>query len=1031
MVFKPDACSLTVIYKCKKDIDFKNIIENRFPIKNIVFKDKKLYNTINDKVIIDASIPLKEKENKYTNIPEGLIFKSYALSSTLMYYSYTGHIIPSGTTCTMCGVVGPNLHNNTCMSPLKSSLIINEEGLNYLDKNILKKFNTAEIAYNSIFPSKEKNFNQSIILLKYSHDVEEDIDIDEYTSKQSSISGSEIKIKQKRTITTVRIIDQGHELKVLILSQPWMKTEFYKEIEKQLIGYVYENPDIYITSIYYSHTNPLYNFDILFNEIQGNNRYNIIISRPSNIRPILNGPYENDPIDINYEANSNFDMDIHVDIGTKILIRYKNLYYNILKNTDNAINILYIIYIYDQNFNKLDYYYNIIYFKTNNYQVQFHPTIRYRYNQKNIKMLNDSIKDLSDAIEYHAINLGIKPISSFIYTSPEESFNGTVLGRIPPKMQKIRKKNGLATGVKNLEINIFNVHRKKFDSKIWILKDIDPDNELNVLVSDPDDTNNSNLLISVPVHFVRSNKLNIQTLCRDTGSNTCRPVPFSFMHGSCPEGIINMIMPDGMQSSYDARFYPCCQNISPQYLKDFVMYGFSKQERDEYLIPDTIRTEKNYDTLIDPYTGTLDPYIIKLSGSNLVIKNRYTKKDKYTGKKQKYVLAKFIRNESKSENKDGPKNYIVEVEGTKYIINGLDLHPMYREYRNFRGLVNMYPNIEDQRSILLSYLENIEPMYKIFFTYINIGSHSGIVVSVNDMYKRHNYLNRFNLVNLCNNQYIIDIIPKNSVYAEIRYIHSENGWYIIDIYGKGYILPSVKIIDKNKIIRGYLNYNYKDVYTCLLTKQDRDSMGKPVFYTMNDTRNITNLLNTLPFSIKEMNIIPKKIAKYLENAYNNINSNYFNLENCDIILYNEHVSYQLREWVPKEVVLKVIEIKKIDNQYKFLIGYKNDTVIIDELRNSFNDNDIPYHKFQKGDYVRLKINCIKGHLKKFTYVNMYLSSEKEYTKDPDIEIYVTNLLYQIDRSMFSNTKWKYSTEINGFFDKILEDNIARYNMIEI
>jgi hypothetical protein len=511
---------------------------------------------------------------------------------------------------------------------------------------------------------------------------------------------------------------------------------------------------------------------------------------------------------------------------------------------------------------------------------------------------------------------------------------GTILGKLPSTMPKIIKDDGklLASGVKGKNVNIYDKDRKIFTNDLWILHDVDKTNSSNVLVTKKENGGggggggeDEKRVYSVPYAYVRLSPFPPQTVCRRASGKDCRPEPYSFKQGSCPEGIIQMVSPYGEQSAYDARFYPCCENYSHDYIIDWLLDGFTKNERKLYLIPDEVRTDSNIDKVIDNFTGSLDP--ILMNTDDILIKNKGI-----TKKEHKYIFAKYVKLDKKLENKEAPKQYIVKSNGREISVNGTDLHPMYREVRNFRGLNTEMPDILDQKLFLKEFIEQEYPEHK---TFLKVGYN--VVFNTEDMYNRYTILNRKNLTNLCSEQYFVDIIPRSSVYAEIKVF--EGNCYMIDIYGRGYIIKKLPAASfKDIIIRGYLNYQYsipsqkiehKDIvyHPQLMSVATKNSY----FYTSSlELHKYSSIFDELGLKIRQLAQSPNKIAKYIK-------SEYYNLVNSDVVIYNSRISYHLQRIPIRKVALKVLDI---DNEYMLLLGFKDGTYFIKDYRKS---DDISPH----------------------------------------------------------------------------------------
>jgi hypothetical protein len=1013
MSFTPTMCSLAVIYKCKINIDLKFLIENTFKIDNIVFDNGKIVDTNTDQVLIDANSYFIEKPNKYAHESDGLFLKQYAVSKNIMYYSYPTQAIPRGVICNMCNIDGPNMHSPTCPSPIKSSLYINQDGITYLKKHVKNLHselnnNNYEITNyqldnyeNSIrlidlhIPgyeiksNKENQFNASILSVKYHYEK------NKKTKSSESVNSGHKKTHFQNMINIHTRITMANprEIKANIFEQPWEFTTFYKKISKELKKYVYDDPEI---NIIFAKVDTVvkYNFDKFFIEMKYGNR-DIRIKRPANMSPRDNGPYIDDPILIMNDNNFREDF---LENAEKVLLLFKDIYYNIIKIYRPEKNIYYI-YPYKL---KNTYFDNELYYYTFEYApIKSNYTIHlkiergniFSYNSKNMEIINNSLNDIYKMLEQYEDNITVidKITTDKLYTV----MKGTILGKLPATMPKIVKDDGkmLSSGVKGQIVNVYDKEKKIFTPEEWILHNIDKANNNNVLLSKKD--RDDGQIYSMPYSYVRLANYRHQIVCRNESDKDCRPAPYSFKHGLCPEGIIQMVNPSGEQAAYDARFYPCCENYSHNYMIRWLLNGFTKEERTEYLIPDEVRTINNMDTVIDNFTGSLDPVL--MNTDLVLIKNKGPTKHTH-----KYIWVKYIRKDNKLENKEVPNQYIVKSGGKEISINGTDLHPIYREVRNFRGLLKEIPD-ENKRNIMLQeFIEQTYPEHKIFF---KVGY--DIVFNVEDMHTRYAILNRKNLTNLCSEQYYIDMVPKSSVYAEIRFVDGK--CYIIDIYGRGYI---IKIIDnsfKNPIIRGYLNY-------------DQQSTRKTYFYTSSsELHKYEKLLHDeIGLNIRQLSKSPNKIAKYIKSVYND-------LPNCDIIIYNDAISYHIQKIHIRKVALKILDID-INNDYTILMGFKDGTSLMKEYKKSDDAiTEIPA-EIEVGDYIRCKVNCINGDLKINSYIDIEKVDEKVYDNDVDNKRYLENLIYQIDWKMFNNTIWEFSKEINGRADTYMEDNDARYNM---
>ncbi len=1009
-------CGLKLIYRCKTDnVSLKTIVQNNFKIKNVSFSNGQLLNEYNQ-VLCDANPYFIEIHNKHSKPPEGLCNKEYATSKYIMNYSYPSTVIPRGTNCSICNVKGPALHSVTCSDPNKRALLINREGVDYLVKEtkntenqiltILinggvditrKEFEEYNIPYHSIqlFGYKIKDyliseFNSSSILLSYNFETGKT-----KSSDVSNLSDKKIKVGNVEPFSVRITTHANRELHVTILAQPWHLKNFHKIITRELSEYIYGEPEIYITSA--SLTTLLeYDFDQLFIKLKYLNTGIVNIKRPKNVASAEDGPYEDDPSEHN-----------------KILIEHHDVYYNILCKQGFSHNI-YHIYLYKKKvlynsdqilFDKMPYKYQLTYFSQKgscNVSVTF-GNIPFRYIPKNIELLNYNTNELFVLFQQYSggVTVNKKDTNNDLYTSMESC----VLGRIPPKMNKLTKNDGreMASGTIGKKVNMYNPDKKRFTDDVWILKGNDKSNNFNVILEKDDN------VISVPTPYVRFAKLTKDTLCRaepDSGAE-CRPKPYSFKNGACPEGIVSMIMPQGVQSSYDARFYPCCRLLDTAFMVDWLMRGFTKSERTMYLIPDRVRTEDNIDTVIDNFTGSLDGALMK--GSEIIIKNKgYNGISKHD---QKYVIATYIKKGPKTENIDDPAQYIVEVGNIPVIINGVDdLHPIYKEVRNFRGLNVEIPDATDQKEFLNLFIEEEWVWYK------NFRAHDA-VVNIDDMYSRYSLLTRNNLLNLCTptEQYYISVLPKGSVYAEIKRINDK--CYLVDIYGRGYYIKDLEAYDGS--IRGFINYQYSlnDMkHQDIIYRPDLMSKAKRqvYFYTISkDWKMYKSIIElSLGFVVVEIPAVYEKIAKYIKMQYSELSW-------YDVIIYNNKMMYHLQKIPIREVALKVLDIKDAN----LLLGFKNGTSIMQEYR----FGDYEYGTINVGDYIKCKINCVNGSLKTQSYINIEKIDEKQYNLDIDNERYVKSLLYQIDWSMFEN-KWNFSKEIFGIPDIIMEDSDNKYNM---
>ena len=371
-MFTPTFCGLTCVYQCKNKVDLKHIVENNFKINNIDFQNGQLINTSVGDVIEDANPFFSEKTNKFAEKPEGIYQKTYAISHNIMYYSYPGTLIPRGTICIICGVNGPGLHNTSCSSPLKSSLYLNADGIEELlgslsrnnnkSSNVLTKLqefvnnnknftrqnmeefgndiplSSLDVEKYKIKNKKEKQFNASMIILTYYYEAGDRKRSNRHVNDKNNkthTSSSIKSIQQSLKKISIRIsIPKNNEIKVNIIAQPWNKKNFYTNISKELKNYVYDTPDIYITSATLDKIVE-YSFDLFFEKIYEDRKY--IIKRPNGLAPIINGPYENDPIKTDKEDEFDEDSDNNdnniEDAGRlqKVLILYNDIYYSIVQ----------------------------------------------------------------------------------------------------------------------------------------------------------------------------------------------------------------------------------------------------------------------------------------------------------------------------------------------------------------------------------------------------------------------------------------------------------------------------------------------------------------------------------------------------------------------------------------------------------------------------------------------------------------------------------------------------------------------------
>jgi hypothetical protein len=402
-------------------------------------------------------------------------------------------------------------------------------------------------------------------------------------------------------------------------------------------------------------------------------------------------------------------------------------------------------------------------------------------------------------------------------------------------------------------------------------------------------------------------------------------------------------------------------------------------------------------SLIDDFTGTLNSELLSKDHyqDNTIIIKRPDDYHTRSSKDDEYIVVKFKGFISKDMNNiDGPKRYEVQMpDGTPRIITGLNLHPMYREVRNFKGLKNMLDD-KDINILTRSYMELVGQIPRIFFNRLDMVIDPNLTIR-----KRYRSLNRSNLLDLCKDlQYRTDVIPRYSTYAEIMNI--DNMWYIIDNLGRGYALVELigSNLPKNTIVRGYLNYMYidsvsgKNISSSMLYVYNLDAVKtaerRSVFYQIDrylshETRNL--LKNVL--LIKDLNTQLIPIAKSIQNIYRTSGRN---IINYDIVVSSNDMSYHLYKTSIRKVILKVLNVvsdsKKKDSGYKYKLGYSDGTSLFDTESYVYYDDSVKsVFYFKVGSYVECKINCINGDVKPYTFINLKQATSQQYEDQVDLK----------------------------------------------
>jgi hypothetical protein len=178
-----------------------------------------------------------------------------------------------------------------------------------------------------------------------------------------------------------------------------------------------------------------------------------------------------------------------------------------------------------------------------------------------------------------------------------------------------------------------------------------------------------------------------------------RPYPYSF-YGKCNNSnqYVDRV---GVRSRNDNRFYPFCKTVTnkAQAMKEiefFIMNGLTAEQKKDGDIPEvelyTEGHEQGKTQPFDKYVGTFKP-------GTTDIGNRITyKSDKGTWKEGIII--------DKSRTRLGNDHNVIKYEikndnGHVETIDGSSIHPKYKEFRNFPGLIKIFPVEADRKNFLI------------------------------------------------------------------------------------------------------------------------------------------------------------------------------------------------------------------------------------------------------------------------------------------------------------------------------------------
>ncbi len=286
--------------------------------------------------------------------------------------------------------------------------------------------------------------------------------------------------------------------------------------------------------------------------------------------------------------------------------------------------------------------------------------------------------------------------------------------------------------------------------------------------------------IKVNTNMIALDKGNVRgnQVCREI-HNGCNqhPVPYSF-HGFCPE-YYQIIDPVGAQSYEDNHFYPCCKEKSASkassFAVSFLMNGISEQDRESGLIPKDMNE-------FDIMSGLFKQH--SFDGRFLVKRG-----SEYINVKLLEILSKAI------------KKYRVKDDfGIVFDVGFADIHPMYRESRNFIGLNKLF----NDKKAITNYLNDVFVEHGYIKKFLSLKE-----AERNEYNTLRNEIVKVPLLidsNIDNNVLFesdIFIVPKNSIYCKI--FVDNNNVFIKDEYNFVYKLETKNLMSNTVIDAFYFN----------------------------------------------------------------------------------------------------------------------------------------------------------------------------------------------------------------------------------
>lgn len=649
----------------------------------------------------------------------------------------------------------------------------------------------------------------------------------------------------------------------------------------------------------------------------------------------------------------------------------------------------------------VNYTYNDIVSKNKNFVTTF-DNINYEFN--NIKKLL-----------LHYINLFIKMDSSILIDAPLKKISNKIYNTISGILPYAKRKK-FNVGDK---VNLFNDTYMKWSKSIGIVTEIIKHKKLNneYIVQ------LKNMNLKVKYKNLRRSDSNNDQVCRIKENGVYKvPIPYSF-YGKCSGGLTQYINPLGICSRSDNRYYPTCSEVDEDWIINFLLHSFTKEEMDIYNI-DIESIEKNE---YDKYTGTFQHNCVKIgsiikayiNGTYINVKIIDKYKTHGLGNDENKVIYKVI-----------PIDYsdnIIEITGEQF-------HKMYIENRYFKGIMNFGLSEDLIKKYLIDCFRHYQLSYNTNYIYPSLELSSNKVFNkllnkITNYKLNFQYLNNKNIINLLKYNYTCYIIPNDSILTFI--FNYEKGIYHFN-NGNITLLSSTSSMNENMIIPGYL---YKNK-----------------FYALNHSNDLYNMFPSFVVS-PSLYSSNKFLIQFIKNKFT---------ENCSIHFIN-HEKQKYYKWTSDiQKIICVQAIKEYHNNWTLGIfkpsydpnlntkepketketrdntkDIKEEEIIDNEpMRNPddliVDNNDNEYYKLfdnvninyipniNPGTYLNIKVNVmlngiIHPYVKVVNIEKVPQQMFKGYTETKKI---INTILYPINTNIFISGLWI----LGNFKTTILENN---------